>query len=142
MKWTSGKLAVILLVLAAGWIGWNMAFPPVDKVGWQTDLESARSQSLEQNKPLLLYFTADWCGPCRYMKRSVFTDASVGNAMSNYVRLKIDVDEQPLIAREYQVSSIPAFVIQSSGGEIEKRAGGAMKAQELIEWLGADPTDQ
>ena len=81
---------------------------------------------------MLVYFTADWCGPCQQMKRTVFSDPEVDRALRFHVAVKIDVDQQPVLAKKYGATSIPHFAIMDADGEVDAAASGKMTSQELI----------
>jgi len=71
----------------------------------------------------VLYFSADWCGPCKAMKPIIeeFEQNNLEPAV-----IKIDVDEDFTIAQEYNVSGIPTFILLSALGEELKRKRGPM----------------
>jgi protein disulfide-isomerase len=104
-------------------------------VPWQKDFAAAQAQARTANKPVLLYFTAEWCGPCQEMRRSVWSDATVAAAASSYIPVRIDVDEQPDLARRYRVETIPAFFILDPAGSPLKSIDHAMEAEETLAWL-------
>lgn len=58
--------------------------PPVEISAW-TSLDAAMESSGENGKPVLIYFTADWCRHCRRLKRSVFDDSARGRAVQTAV---------------------------------------------------------
>lgn len=100
--------------------------------------EQALSKSRDENKKLLLYFTAKWCGPCRYMEKNVFGNDSVTTAFgTGYLALKIDADantSKPLLD-EYYASALPTFVILTSGGVVERRTEGRMSVAQFSAFL-------
>src|SRR4051812_11549800 len=104
-------------------------------VPWQSDLAAARTHARESNKPVLLYFTAEWCGPCQFMRKTTWTDRQVADALKEYIPVRIDIDQQPSVARQYGVEAIPRFVILSPQGEVTRSAVGAKEPQEFINWL-------
>jgi len=89
-----------------------------------------------QGKPILVYLTATWCGPCR-MIAPVFTKASTENP--NVVFIKVDVDncgEVPIVA---SVSGVPCFYGYDRNGNVVDTFAGANKAkvEELAKKLNA-----
>ncbi|MEO6508804.1 MAG: thioredoxin [Patescibacteria group bacterium] len=67
---------------------------------------------LENEKPVLVDFYAEWCGPCK-MTEPIVDELS--NEMSDMVFVKIDVDKDQELASEYSVFSIPTFMIFKKG---------------------------
>ena len=130
-----------LIFIAAVFFGVGAIFlvarlaTPGEKIPWQSDLARARLEAAESRKQVFVYFTADWCGPCQEMKRTVFSDAEVDRALRFHVPVKIDIDDQPVLAKMYKVESIPFFAILDGDGEIELSASGKMTSQELIAWI-------
>jgi thioredoxin 1 len=71
----------------------------------------------------ILYFSAPWCGPCRNFKPIM---ESVSNSMP--VRF-INVDENPQLAAQYNVRSVPMLVFLKDGQEADKTIGVLTEAQ-------------
>ncbi len=67
---------------------------------------------------ILLDFYADWCGPCQSMTPTVNSLAQAG-----YVVQRINIDQQPDLARQYGVNAIPCFVVVQQGREIDRVVG-------------------
>jgi thioredoxin 1 len=72
---------------------------------------------ISQDKPLLLDFYADWCGPCQAMLPSIEKLAEEHNESFNIV--KVNVDKNPELAAQFQVRSIPALFFMQSGKVVE-----------------------
>ncbi len=109
---------------------------PAEQVRWRDDLPAALAEARAANKPVLLYFTADWCGPCQYMKRNVFSDAGVGRATEAYVPVRIDHDVRQDLIVQYQVEGIPWFgVLDADGRPVRVLDRGLETPGEMIAWL-------
>ncbi len=97
------------------------AFSQSDASVWHEDLNSAMAEAIATDRPMLVHFTADWCPPCRMMKKNVFSDDSVQTLIErDFVLVRIDLTDRmgpnTLIAQECGVTSIPAIHVFSSEG--------------------------
>ena len=73
------------------------------------------------DKPVLLDFYADWCGPCRMVAPIV---EEIANENPQYVVGKINVDDEPELAGKFGVFSIPTLVVLKDG-KVAKQVSGA-----------------
>ena len=83
------------------------------------------SEVLESDKKVLVDFWAPWCGPCRMV--SPIVDEIAGES-DNVKVCKINIDEQPQLASQYGVMSIPTLMVFENGDVVEKAVGARNKA--------------
>jgi thiol:disulfide interchange protein len=131
-------LAVIVgaILLAGAFSAWTRhAASGKERVPWRKDYPAAQTEAAESSRPMLVYFTASWCGPCRWMSEKTWSDARVGAALDGYVPVKIDVDQDPRVAQQYGVSSIPRMLVVGTDGRILRDETGALAPDDFLEWL-------
>lgn len=94
--------------------------------------EEFEAKVLKADKPVLVDFFADWCGPCK--SAAPVLDELADEAADKYEVIKINVDEAQELAGEHGVMSIPTVVLFKNGQEIDRQIGFAGKAgyQELL----------
>ena len=88
--------------------------------------ENFASEVLNSKKPVLLDFYADWCGPCRMVGPIV---SEIANERNDVKVGKINVDEQPELAAQFQVMSIPMLAVIKNGNLENQVVGYRSKEQ-------------
>lgn len=79
------------------------------------------SEIINQEKPVLVDFFAEWCGPCQTMSPIL---KEVKDALKEEVSiLKIDVDKNQAIAAKFQVRGVPTFVLYKQGKQVWRQSG-------------------
>lgn len=81
-----------------------------EQIAWAQNFEAAEKIARETGKPLMLDFTAEWCGVCRQMDRVFWTRADVIELSKEFVSVKIDGDKYPQIADKFGVRGFPTVV--------------------------------
>ena len=95
------------------------------------DKENFATEILKSEKTVLLDFYADWCGPCR-MVSPIVDEIAVEHP--EFKVGKVNVDEQPELASEFEVMSIPSLFVIKNGEVVGGHTGALPKAQ-ILEML-------
>ena len=82
--------------------------------------ENFESEVLQSDKPVLIDFYADWCGPCKMLSPIV---DEVAEENTDIKVVKINVDNAQDLAMKYQVMSIPTLVVIKDGKEVNRSVG-------------------
>lgn len=82
--------------------------------------ENFEKEVLQSDKPVLIDFYADWCGPCKMLSPIV---DEVAEENTDIKVVKINVDNAQDLAMKYQVMSIPTLVVIREGREVNRSVG-------------------
>lgn len=82
---------------------------------------SFKEEVIKSDKPVLIDFYADWCGPCKAMS-SVIKEVAI-EISENVKVLKVNVDEESDLSSQYDVSSIPTLILFKNGEAIKSIVG-------------------
>ncbi len=93
--------------------------------------ENFRSEVLASELPVLLDFWATWCGPCRMVSPLI---DEIAAERSDIKVGKINVDEQPQLAAQFGIVSIPTLIVMHQG-RVAAKAVGAMPKEEILALL-------
>ena len=94
--------------------------------------ENFAQEVLQSEKPVLLDFWASWCGPCRMLSPIV---DEVAEERGDVKVGKVNVDEQPELAAEFGVMSIPTLLVFEQGKLVRQAVGARPKAS-VLDLLG------
>ncbi len=92
------------------------------------NVHNFQQEVLLSDKPVLVDFWAAWCGPCRMVVPIV---EEIAQEREDIKVVKINVDEEPALAAQYQIMSIPTLMVFKEGEITNQSVGGKSKAQIL-----------
>lgn len=92
---------------------------------------AAIGQARESGKLVFLEFYAQWCGACKTMDKTTFSDPAVKTALEQFVFVKVDADQFPAAARHFNVFGMPTMVALDASGEEIYRQVGPLDAESL-----------
>ncbi|MCR9136972.1 MAG: thioredoxin [Alphaproteobacteria bacterium] len=98
----------------------------------KVDTSNFKSEVLESAEPVVVDFWAEWCGPCKMIAPSL---EEISTEMAGKIKVaKVNIDENPDIAAQYGVRSIPTLAM-FKGGEVADIKVGASPKSALSSWI-------
>jgi protein disulfide-isomerase len=111
---------ILLLIVACSPAGDDSR----ETIAWVEDYQQGIQLANETGKPAMVFFTADWCPPCRELKRNVFSSSEVVEASRRLINIYVDADKSPETLRANFVNEIPTiFFIAPQGDKIKTLKG-------------------
>ena len=140
--WRWFWLSTIPVSLA--WV-WYDFYAPANHITWARDYPSAQQQAVRSGKPILLFFTGQWCVPCRIMKRNVWADAQVEAVVqAGFVPVMMDLDDPDAAetVSRYRVVATPTTIITDPNGNVLEWTRGGMNKAEFLGLLAKTHSDR
>lgn len=125
------------LFLLIGWIE-----IPRGHLRWEESELTARERAIGESRPVLIDFTAEWCGACKELARDTFADPSVMAEASRFVAVKVDATEEDdpnidTIKNKYHVVGLPTVIILGKNGNERQRFTEFVPPAQFLEALRA-----
>ena len=102
------------------------------KIQWLS-YEEGLARAKEADKPVLVNFTASWCGWCKKMKKETFSDpAVIAYVNDHYLPVMVDTQKEQALAAMYAVRSVPMILFLTSEGQKLTLLPGYVEAPRLL----------
>jgi len=135
------KGAGILLTSAAGFLLVLGASKPARTLSWEKmSVGEAKAKAVAERRPLLVDFTAAWCGACKELDKLTFSEAAVAREAGRFVAIKVDAtnDEDPKVEAlmdEMRVVGLPTVLVYDSQGKEALRYTDFVSAEPFLNAL-------
>lgn len=133
--WRAFWLAFLVVSLGYAWYSF---YAPSNEIAWSESFAVAQEEAQESRRPILLFFTGQWCSPCQIMKRQVWADDRVRDVVNEgFVPVLIDVDDAGTteVVTRYGVGSTPTTIVTDSTGAVLRAVRGRVARSDLLQLL-------
>ncbi|MFT5524028.1 MAG: thioredoxin-related protein [Pirellulaceae bacterium] len=97
-------------------------------------IESAQ-KSVKEPQPMIISFGAAWCGWCRRMEADTFGHESVAAIEKDYLWVKLDIDNEPILSARYQVRGVPHTVVVNEKNRVIGMQSGYMNPEVFLKFV-------
>jgi len=134
MKKTLLPFVLIVILL------FSCSLPDADKIASEvvfesTDFQTAIEKATRFNKPVMLHFYANWCPPCKKMRKETFGNKELAELLNKHfvnIKLNVDTQEGRIQSTKYNIEGFPVVILLNAKGEIVYRQTGFQEASAII----------
>ncbi len=122
-------------------VGYTTALPPGARLSWEENYVAAVARAKAEQKPLLVDFSASWCGACQELEHKTFSDPRVVREGAGFVRVRVDLSpgkdtpEKRELLAGYQHRGLPLVVMHKPSGEAGPRVTSFIEAERMLELM-------
>lgn len=119
-------------------VGYTIALPEGAKLAWDEDFKAAIARARTEQKPMLIDFSASWCGACQELEHKTFSDPRVVREGENFVAVRVDLSpgkdtpEKRELLATYQHRGLPLVVLHNPKGEAASKVTSFVEAERML----------
>ena len=131
------RAAIFAAILAIALPVTSVSTASAPSMVWRTNFMDAWAEAKRLDKPMVLHFYADWCGPCLQMDRDVLKKGELLERLgTGFVAVKIDADEDRELASRFHVRALPTDVFVDPDGTVLGQNEGYQDLNDYLTRLG------
>ncbi len=135
-RFVTFPLSLFLFFSVSGWMS-------AQELSWKTDVELAKQSASENNKLILLHFSADWCRPCKQLEKFVFTSPRVIAKINERLEtVYVDTDLNPALLKQFSITEIPADVVITPSGRVVSKRKSPKTTDDYIRMIDTLPVTE
>jgi thiol-disulfide isomerase/thioredoxin len=115
----------------------EVSWEEMNSAKWFYDLEEAKALAAKTGKKVFVDFMATWCGPCKLLDRDVFQKEDWKKMSKYIVFCKIDVDQQPGVSKQYNVTAMPTQMVLNADGSVVSTKVGYGSPADFYQFLNS-----
>lgn len=124
-------LMILGLAVSAGTL--SMAADGKTSIQWISSPADGSAQASREQKPLLLYFTTSWCGYCKKLEQTTWTNADVAAEINaKFIPVKVDGDKHRDLVKSLKIKGFPTIVVVTPDGREQDRLVGYATAPAML----------
>lgn len=117
-------LPVIALFVCAS-AGWDFARLHATEPAWHSTPQTAQKSAIQQDRPIVAFFKATWCGYCKKMEQETWRNEAIQRKVEqHFVPLLIDADSHPELVERLQIELFPTTMVFGPDGKLRERVSG------------------
>jgi uncharacterized protein YyaL (SSP411 family) len=107
-------------------------------MNWLDNFDDGLKKAKTDNKVMLLYFYADWCGWCTRLLQETYHNQNIASVLNEkFVCFKVDIDKNPILAEDYQYQVVPTTVFISSTRKELGRIEGYLPPEQFLQYTNS-----
>ncbi len=100
---------------------------------WKSDFYTAEAEARRLGLPMVVHFSAEWCGPCQQMEREVLHSPALYRQLEGrFIAVKIDSDRNPELVRRFGIDSLPSDLFLDTNGTVLSRSSAYQDQQSYL----------
>jgi len=113
----------------------SFVFLQASQLKWSHDLNSTLKLAKDNNKTILMMFSAPWCPECGYMKEVIFKKEKVSKELAKFNLLEIDITKKDTVPKGYKYIGVPTFFFLDKNGSVKLQKDGGEREEKFIKML-------
>lgn len=140
-KLKASQVVTVVVAASGAMVGYGSYSIEEELIPWRDDYEAADAEARSSNRPMVIDFTADWCGACKRLASETFNDPRVAAEAERFTPIRADSTHQdePMATymERYDVRGLPTVVVVGPDGEESSRITEFVPPERMLQMMQA-----